>query len=266
MGSTDGRPSPDTISPNTKAPTVLALERTQGPSGITEEESKPVKNSHDDDEETPSTNPVDVASTSEPEGGIEKDRPLIQRLWEVLKSFWILGLIGFGGPQAHVAIFRDHLILKRSWMDEDSFIQLYAIGQALPGPTSTLHLIALGMVRAGPLGGLLAFMLWSIPNFIVLTVCGILIGTYIDPKNPPFYLVGLPPGKSKINIGIILANVGSQQSAATKCLIYISTSIIIAACSTQPLSAWCLQLFSALHKNWINLAHFLRWFRRVLQF
>jgi len=78
-------------------------------------------------------------------------------------------------------------------MDEDSFIQLYAIGQALPGPTSTLHLISLGMVRAGPLGGLLAFFLWSIPNFIILTICGILIGTYIDPKNPPFYLVGLPP-------------------------------------------------------------------------
>jgi chromate transport protein ChrA len=197
MGSSEVSPSPDAISSNPTGPAVLTLERTNA--HFTANDSATDKLTMDD-VETPSTTPVDgVVSSSDPEsektadGESKQDRPLIHRLWEVLKSFWILGLIGFGGPQAHIAIFRDHLILKRSWIDEDSFIQLYAIGQALPGPTSTLHLISLGMVRAGPLGGLLAFFLLSIPNFIILTVCGILIGAYIDPKNPPFYLVGLPP-------------------------------------------------------------------------
>jgi chromate transport protein ChrA len=40
-----------------------------------------------------------------------------------------LGLIAFGGPQAHVAILRDHLVDQRDWLDEDSFMELFAIGQ-----------------------------------------------------------------------------------------------------------------------------------------
>jgi len=91
------------------------------------------------------------------------------------------------------ALLRDHLIVRRQWMDEDSFIQLFAIGQALPGPTSTQLVVSIALARAGPLGGLLAFFMWNLPGLVVLTICGILIGTYIDPNNPPFYLVGLPP-------------------------------------------------------------------------
>ncbi len=54
-------------------------------------------------------------------------------------------------------------------------------------------MISTALSRAGPLGGLLAFFLWNIPGFIVLTICGILINAYINPHNPPFWLVGLPP-------------------------------------------------------------------------
>jgi chromate transporter len=39
----------------------------------------------------------------------------------------------------------------------------------------------------------MAFMVWSLPGLVVLTVCGFLIETFIDPKNPPWYLIGLPP-------------------------------------------------------------------------
>lgn len=78
-------------------------------------------------------------------------------------------------------------------MDEESFTELFAIGQGLPGPTSTQLVVSTALARAGPLGGLLAFFLWNLPGLIVLTVCGVLIETYIDPDNPPFYLIGLPP-------------------------------------------------------------------------
>lgn len=41
----------------------------------------------------------------------------------------MLGLIAFGGPQAHVAILRDHLVIQRDWLDEEQFTELFAIGQ-----------------------------------------------------------------------------------------------------------------------------------------
>ena len=37
--------------------------------------------------------------------------------------------MAFGGPQAHVAILRDHLVVQRDWLEEDAFMELFAIGQ-----------------------------------------------------------------------------------------------------------------------------------------
>ena len=122
-----------------------------------------------------------------------EDTPYMTRLKEVLVTFWPLGFVAFGGPQAHVAILRDHLVVQRDWLDEDAFMELFAIGQGLPGPTSTQLVVSTALSRAGPLGGLLAFFLWNLPGFIVLTICGVLIEEFVDPDDPPFYLIGLPP-------------------------------------------------------------------------
>jgi chromate transporter len=112
----------------------------------------------------------------------------------VFVTFWPLGLIAFGGPQAHVAILRDHLVVQRDWLDEEQFTELFAIGQGLPGPTSTQLVISTALARAGPLGGLMAFMLWNLPGLVILTICGVLLDTFIeDPNDPPFWLVGLGP-------------------------------------------------------------------------
>jgi chromate transporter len=124
---------------------------------------------------------------------VAADAPWKDRMWEVFSTFWPLGLIAFGGPQAHVAILRDHLVVQRDWLDEEQFTELFAIGQGLPGPTSTQLVISTALSRAGPLGGLMAFFLWNLPGLIILTTCGVLLAEFIDPNDPPFWLVGLPP-------------------------------------------------------------------------
>lgn len=140
------------------------------------------------------------ASSEEEEGGdkrahmkVAADAPWKDRMWEVFSTFWPLGFIAFGGPQAHVAILHDHLVVQRDWLDDEEFTELFAIGQGLPGPTSTQLVISTALARAGPLGGLLAFFLWNLPGLIILTTCGVLLAEFIDPNDPPFWLVGLPP-------------------------------------------------------------------------
>lgn len=86
----------------------------------------------------------------------EEDTPWLTRLHEVLVTFWPLGFVAFGGPQAHVAILRDHLVVQRDWMDEEAFTELFAIGQGLPGPTSTQLVVSTALARAGPVGMLMA--------------------------------------------------------------------------------------------------------------
>jgi Chromate transporter len=60
---------------------------------------------------------------------VAADAPLTERLWEVLTTFWPLGFVAFGGPQASVALLRDHLVVQRDWLDENQFLELFAIGQ-----------------------------------------------------------------------------------------------------------------------------------------
>jgi hypothetical protein len=71
-----------------------------------------------------SVSPIDLDKNEQME-----DIPWKTRMWEVFTTFSPLGFVAFGGPQAHIAILRDHLVVQRKWMDEDSFTELFAIGQ-----------------------------------------------------------------------------------------------------------------------------------------
>ena len=64
--------------------------------------------------------------------------PFRARLKEVAVAFLPMGFIAFGGPQAHIALFLKTFVEgKRKWLDEQRFMELMSLGQAMPGPTST---------------------------------------------------------------------------------------------------------------------------------
>lgn len=87
---------------------------------------------------------------------------------EVLTVFLKLGLTSFGGPIAHLGFFRDELIVRRRWMDEQGYGDLVALCQFLPGPASSQVGFALGLWRAGPLGALAAWLGFTLPSAILL--------------------------------------------------------------------------------------------------
>lgn len=55
-------------------------------------------------------------------------QPLTTRIKETLSLFWYLGFVAFGGPTAHVAILRDHLVTVNKFIDEEVFTELFALG------------------------------------------------------------------------------------------------------------------------------------------
>ena len=56
-------------------------------------------------------------------------QPLSTRIKETLDLFWYLGFVAFGGPTAHVAILRDHLVTVNKFIDEEIFTELFALGR-----------------------------------------------------------------------------------------------------------------------------------------
>ncbi|HEY1298538.1 MAG TPA: chromate efflux transporter [Chloroflexota bacterium] len=91
-------------------------------------------------------------------------------LFEVLSVAFRLGVSSFGGPIAHLGYFRDEYVLRRRWLDETTFADLIALFQFLPGPTSSELGISIGILRAGKLGGLAAWLGFTLPSAIALTL------------------------------------------------------------------------------------------------
>ena len=79
-----------------------------------------------------------------------------------------LGLTSFGGPIAHIGYFREEYVARRGWLDDRSFSDLVALCQLLPGPASSQLGIAIGTLRAGHLGGIAAWLGFTMPSAIVL--------------------------------------------------------------------------------------------------
>lgn len=89
---------------------------------------------------------------------------------EVLLIFLKLGLTSFGGPVAHLGYFRREFVVRRAWLDDRAYAELVALCQFLPGPTSSQTGFALGLVRAGYLGGLAAWAGFTLPSAAAMTV------------------------------------------------------------------------------------------------
>ncbi len=87
---------------------------------------------------------------------------------EVFQAFLKLGLTSFGGPIAHIGYFHRELVVRRRWLGDAHFAQLVALCQALPGPASSQLGFALGLVRAGWLGALAAFVAFTLPSAILM--------------------------------------------------------------------------------------------------
>ena len=88
---------------------------------------------------------------------------------EVARTFLGLGMRSFGGPSAHVGYFREECVVRRGWLDDRGYASWVALCQFLPGPASTQLAFCLGWLRAGWVGGWVAFLAFTLPSAVLMT-------------------------------------------------------------------------------------------------
>lgn len=94
---------------------------------------------------------------------------------EVLRAATRLGLTSFGGPVAHLGYFHDEYVVRRRWLDEETYADLVGLCQFLPGPASSELGIAIGIERAGLIGGLMAWLGFTLPSAAALTAFALVV-------------------------------------------------------------------------------------------
>lgn len=105
-------------------------------------------------------------------------------LGEVTKSCFYLGCVSFGGPIAHVGLFNKYLVQDKKIITENSFTQLFAICNVIPGPTSSQLLTAIAMVKTKSLlGGIISFLCFNMPAMIIMILLAYLMKNYPIDSN-----------------------------------------------------------------------------------
>ena len=121
-------------------------------------------------------------------------------LLDVALLFLKLGFTAFGGPAAHIAMYRDEVVARRNWLSDQEFLDLLGVTNLIPGPNSTEMAIHIGLRRAGWAGFLLAGLCFILPASGIVLVLAWFYVRYGSAPQAGWLLAGVQP----VVIAIIL--------------------------------------------------------------
>jgi chromate transporter len=129
-------------------------------------------------------------------GAPGRDSPV--PLTSVAREWTKIGLTGFGGPPAHVALLRALVVGRRAWMDEREFEDANAACGLLPGPASTQLAIFCAYRVAGAPGAVIGGLGFIVPAIVLILALSelFLAGT------PPRWVIGAGGGAGAAVIAV----------------------------------------------------------------
>jgi chromate transporter len=133
-------------------------------------------------------------------------------LREVIALFLRLGFTAFGGPAAHIAMFRDEVVTRRGWMTDQEFLDLLGATNLIPGPNSTEMAIHIGYARAGWRGLIAAGLCFILPAALIVLALAMLYVQYGSTPAAEWLLYGIKP----VIIAVILQAIWGLMGKAAK--------------------------------------------------
>ena len=122
---------------------------------------------------------------------------------ELIRLFLKLGLIGFGGPAAVIAMIDDEVVTRRKWLTREHFLDLVGATNLIPGPNSTEMAMHVGYERQGVTGMIVAGLCFILPAALMTGALGWLYAQYGQvPEVEPF-LQGIKPAVMAIILGAL---------------------------------------------------------------
>jgi chromate transporter len=111
-------------------------------------------------------------------------------LLTILRDWGRIGCIGFGGPPAHVALFRELCVERRRWLSGERFEDAIAATNLLPGPGSTQLAIFCAWRLRGVPGALVGGAGFVLPGLVAILGLAVLFFA----SAPPEWVLGAGAG------------------------------------------------------------------------
>jgi len=133
---------------------------------------------------------------SPPEGG-----GAAPSLAALIRTYLKISLLGFGGPNAHLALMLDEVVDRKGWITRERFLELIAVTNLLPGPNSSEVAIHVGYIKRGWPGALATGLSFLLPTFVMVTAASALYFRFGSMPQVETVFWGLQP----VIVAIVLA-------------------------------------------------------------
>jgi chromate transporter len=123
----------------------------------------------------------------------------------IAREWTRIGLIGFGGPPAHISLLRDLVVRRYGWMDARHFEDAISATSLLPGPGSTQLAILCAYRVGGPMGAVVGGLGFVLPAVVMVIALSVLFLS----SSPPLWVRGAGAGAGAA-VAAVAVRAGSE--------------------------------------------------------
>jgi chromate transporter len=178
-------------------------------------------------------------------------------LGAVARAWGRIGIVGFGGPPAHIALLRELVVDRRRWLSAGQFEDGLAAVNLLPGPASTQLAIYTGWRARGVAGALVGGLAFVVPGLVlIVALAALFLGS------PPDWIRGAGAGAGAavaavaVHAGLLLLRPAWERAASRVRWRFVAYAVFGAAAAAT-LGPWLVAILLAcgvLEVGWRRLA------------
>ena len=102
----------------------------------------------------------------------------MKKLWELVTTFFKIGILTFGGGYAMLPMLQREVVEKHKWATEEELLNYFAVGQCTPGVIAVNTATFVGYYQKGVLGGIVATVGVVLPSLIIITVIAMVLSNF----------------------------------------------------------------------------------------
>jgi chromate transporter len=148
-----------------------------------------------------------------------------------LRDVLVYTFTSFGGPQAHIAMLLRDFVEKRNYITEEELMELNALAQVLPGPSSTQTLVGIGWKVGGLRLAIITFLIWILPSAAIMCAAAVCYKAFAGRNKIADVLKYIQP----IAVGIVAyaTYTFAQKCLKTKASVMLAIGSLIATLILQ---------------------------------
>lgn len=106
----------------------------------------------------------------------------ISKCWDLLCTFFKIGLFTFGGGYSMISLIDDECVVKKKWITSDELMNVTIIAESTPGPIAINCATYVGYRQAGILGSVISTIGVVLPSFIIIYIISLFFDNILENK------------------------------------------------------------------------------------